>query len=110
MNTKKIMLSGLILGTASFAQAGTITNAGVTILGVGCGASGTCFANTKTAVGPTALCTGSKQLRWDGSNSQGKNFTAILMSAKIAGETVNIGTFDDACSGTNPSLNFVTVQ
>ena len=101
---KKLVLC-ILLSFAATAQGATDFN--ITISGVGCDGAGTCFANVAPAVNQT--CNNNAQVRWDGSTSAGKNFTAAALTAKAAGLTVNIGTIDASCNGNFPVMNFITV-
>lgn len=100
-----LLIAAAIMSISGAASAGTDTN--VTITGVGCGASGTCFANVTPPI--TQSCTNNNQVRWDGNTSAGKNFTASALTARAGELLVNIGTIDGQCSGAFPVVNFITV-
>jgi hypothetical protein len=84
------------------------TDKDVTITGVGCGADGNCYANVSPAVSQS--CNNNRQVRWNGTTSEGKNLTATALTAKASGLTVNVGTIDNNCAGDFPTLNFITVS
>lgn len=102
-----IVASG-VLATSAFAQ--TFSNVSLTLVGCNAGST-TCFANTTSDVGD-GTCANSRQVRWDGGTSTGKNITAIMLTAKASGSPVTLGTVASTCfggAGNFPELNFVSV-
>lgn len=109
-NYKAILTAGLFIASSA-ANAGTVT--AVSVSGVGC-ATGTpiCFANTDKDIGD-GTCTNMRQVRWDGSTSEGKSITATMLTAAASDGTVTIGFFDAQCFGgatAFPDLNFVAID
>lgn len=89
-------------------MAGVVTDKVPT--GVGCGVSGECYANfAGDKFGPVAC--ESRQLRWDGTSSEGKNLTAAVLTAKAGAIAVNIG-YEDTCAvgAVSPTPTFVTLN
>ncbi len=105
---KKIVYSIAFGGmlASSFAQAGSVS--GRTITCTGCNAAGVCFVNMSGAAFGPAACS-STQVTWDGTTTEGKNFTASALSAKISGVNVRVGFDDVTCNGSTPSLIFMTI-
>ena len=99
-----IVLLGILLMSSNAFSA---TDRGVSLSGVGCDASGICFANVSPALSQN--CNNNNQVRWDGNQAAGRNFTAAALTAGASGALVNIGTVDGSCSGNFPVLNFITV-
>lgn len=104
----KVMLKVLVVGIV-FSQNGmAAVDKNVTLKGVGCLADGNCFANVSPAASQS--CASNGQVRWDGSTTAGKNFTAAALTAKASGKKVNVGTVDGECNGNFPVLNFLTIN
>lgn len=86
--------------------------AGRTIVGIGCADDGVCFINLSgSPFGIPGECI-SSQVRWDGTSSEGRGFTATALTARAAGFPIRIG-FNDTpgnCFDSNRSaLTFITV-
>lgn len=105
---KSLSIVGLVALAGFSASAMGATQSNRTLTGVGCDSGGVCFANVTPAV--VTSCTNPNQVRWDGSTSSGKNFTASALTANASGATVNIGTVDGVCNGSFARVNFITVR
>ena len=114
---KKTILLAIIAAGSISTSAFSATTFGVTITGVGCDSSGTCFANISPAATVTSgqlACPNQNQVRWDGGSAEGRNFTASALTARASGLTINLGTIDGECAGGGtddvfPVVNFITV-
>lgn len=105
----KKALGGIALSIAmTTGVANAATQADRTITGTGCDSNGTCYANITPAA--TTTCTNPNQVRWNGTDTAGKNFTAAALTAKASEATVNIGTVDGECNGQFAKVNFITIK
>ncbi len=106
---KSILLPmAIVLAAAGSAPAIAGNVKGQVPAAVGCDALGECYANFSGDNFGPAGCE-SKQIRWDGTATYGKNLTANILTAKAGGLTVKIG-FQDACVDGKIAINYVTLE